>query len=36
MRGPVGEIIYKGKGHWNIRGDDYHFDKVRTTLHVSF
>lgn len=28
MRGPMGEIIYKGKGHWSIEGKDYHFDKI--------
>ena len=31
MRGPMGEIIYKGKGHFQIEGKDYQFDKVSST-----
>lgn len=29
VRGPVGEIEYKGRGHFEIEGEKYHFDKVR-------
>lgn len=29
MRGPMGEIIYKGKGNFHIEGKHYKFDKVK-------
>lgn len=32
MRGPMGEIIYKGKGRWNIEGKNCHYDKARIIL----
>ncbi len=37
VRGPVGEIHYKGKGEFEIDGHGYHFDKVRVVeIRVSF
>lgn len=32
VRGPVGEIQYRGKGAFVIDGHDYHFDKVGATV----
>ncbi|GJE93762.1 molybdopterin binding oxidoreductase [Phanerochaete sordida] len=28
MRGPMGEIVYRGRGAWRIEGKDYRFDKI--------
>jgi nitrate reductase (NAD(P)H) len=35
IRGPEGEIVYKGKGNFQIEGKDYYFDRVRVTLSSS-
>jgi nitrate reductase (NAD(P)H) len=29
IKGPLGEIEYKGKGDFLISGKEYHFDRVR-------